>query len=53
MMLTCSIEYELTESEKMVVNYINANEAIIGDLTISQIAEHAYCSMSTVSRRPD
>ena len=50
MMLTCSIEYELTESEKMVVDYINANEAIIGDLTISQIAEHAYCSMSTVSR---
>ena len=34
----------------MVVDYINANEAIIGDLTISEIAEHAYCSMSTVSR---
>lgn len=50
MILACSIAHELTESEKMVVDYINANEAIIGDLTISQIAEHAYCSMSTVSR---
>lgn len=50
MILTCSIEHDLTESEKMVVNYINANESRISELTISQIAEHAYCSMSTVSR---
>lgn len=50
MILTCSIEHDLTESERMVVDYINANEAIISELTISQIAEHAYCSMSTVSR---
>lgn len=50
MILTCSIGHDLTESERMVVDYINANETIISELTISQIAEHAYCSMSTVSR---
>lgn len=50
MILACSIAHELTESEKMVMDYINANETAIGELTISQIAEHAYCSMSTVSR---
>lgn len=50
MLLKCEIGHSLTVAEQTAIDYINRNVDIIADLTISDIAERAFVSTSTVSR---
>ncbi|MBA5851557.1 MurR/RpiR family transcriptional regulator [Clostridium sp. cel8] len=45
-----SILDKLTETEKMVVNYINSNEYNIPNMSIVDVAEKSFTSPATVSR---
>lgn len=50
MFLKCKKGQHLTNSEQNAINYINENVDAIGDMTISEIAEKAFVSASTISR---
>ena len=50
MFLQCNKGYKLTSAEEQAVDFINQNMERIDDMTISEIAERAFTSPSTVSR---
>lgn len=50
MVLNCRTGRKLTDSEKAVADYINQNIHLVAELTITDIAERAFVSPSTVSR---
>ena len=50
MFLKCEKGQRLTITEEVAINYINENVENIADLTISEIAEKAFVSPSTISR---
>lgn len=50
MFLKCQDGQHLTPNEQHVIDYINQNVDKIADLTISEIADQAYVSASTISR---
>ena len=50
MFLKCQRGQHLTPNEQQVIDYINENIDKISDLTISEIADRAYVSASTISR---
>ena len=49
MFLKCKKGQHLTNGEQNAINYINENVDAIGDMTISEIAEKAFVSASTIS----
>lgn len=50
MFLKCEQGCHLTTAEQLAIDYINENENIIAELTITDIARLAYVSPSAVSR---
>lgn len=50
MFLKCENGQRLTNSEQNAIDFINENVDVIGDMTISEIAEKAYVSTATISR---
>ena len=50
MFLKCEKGQHLTTSEQNAIDYINENVDVIGEMTISDIAEKAYVSTATISR---
>lgn len=50
MLLKCKKGLHLTNSEQQAIDYINDNVDTIADMTISEIAEKAFVSASTISR---
>ncbi len=50
MFLKCEEGCHLTTAEQLAIDYINENETLISELTITDIARRAYVSPSAVSR---
>lgn len=50
MLLKCEKGKHLTASEKIAIDYINQNTDKIMDMSIDEIAEHAFVSTATISR---
>ena len=50
MFLKCENGKQLSHAEQTAIDYINANVDKIAELTITDIAEHAFVSKSAVSR---
>ena len=50
MVLNCRAGRKLTMTEQAVADYINQNEPLVAELTITDIAERAFVSPATVSR---
>lgn len=50
MLLKCAKNHKLTTTERIVIDYINANDAKVLDMSILDIAKEAGVSTSTISR---